>query len=90
MLNVLLSATILILLTFVLLKIFGGKMRARGRCIVWSIVAVRLMLPISLPYMDPMYEISVQVEPEANYRPSFMGSHNSRLTMEVRRPMSCL
>ncbi len=73
MLNVLLSTTILILLTFVLLKIFGGKMRARGRCIVWSIVAVRLMLPISLPYMDPMYEISVQVEPESKLPALFHG-----------------
>ena len=73
MLNVLISATILILSTFVLLKIFGGKMRARGRCIVWSIVAMRLIFPIGLPFMDPVYEISVQVEPESKWPALFQG-----------------
>lgn len=69
MLNAIISATILIFLVFILMRAFGGKMRARSRYLIWGIVALRLMIPVGVPNLDPLYEFSINVKSSSDAPP---------------------
>ena len=69
MLNAIISATILIFLVFILMRAFGGKMRARSRYLIWGIVALRLMIPVGVPNLAPLYEFSINVKSSSDAPP---------------------
>ncbi len=70
MLNAIISATILIFSVFILMRAFGGKMRARSRYLIWGIVALRLMIPVGVPNLTPAYEFAISIKSPSDAQPA--------------------
>ena len=59
-----LGMTILILLMLLILKLIGGKFTAKCRYILWTLVMIRLAVPLSFGILPALIEVPVEPEPE--------------------------
>lgn len=59
-----LGMSLLILLMLPILKLIGGKFTAKCRYILWTLVLVRMALPVSFGILPALIEVPVEPEPE--------------------------
>ncbi len=59
-----LGMSLLILLMLVILKLIGGKFTAKCRYVLWTLVLVRLAVPVSFGLLPALIEVPVEREPE--------------------------
>lgn len=59
-----LGMSLLILLMLTLLKLIGGKFTAKCRYILWTLVMIRLAVPLSFGILPALIEVPVEPEPE--------------------------
>lgn len=57
-----LTVGIITALTLVLLRVFGDKLTAKCKYVVWTIVIVRLCIPVGFFGLSPLLEISISEE----------------------------
>ena len=59
-----LGMSLLILLMLMLLKFIGGKFTAKCRYILWTLVMIRLAIPLGFGILPALIEVPVETEPE--------------------------
>lgn len=64
MMEITIGMSILILLMLFTLKLIGGKFTAKCRYILWTLVLLRLAVPVSFGILPALIEFPVETEPE--------------------------
>ena len=62
-LEITLGMSLLILLMLVILKLIGGKFTAKCRYILWTLVMIRLAIPLGFGILPALIEVPVEPEP---------------------------
>ena len=63
MMEITIGMSILILLMLFTLKLIGGKFTAKCRYILWTLVMIRLAVPVSFGILPALIEVPVETEP---------------------------
>ena len=62
-LEITIGMSILILLMLFTLKLIGGRFTAKCRYILWTLVLIRLAVPVSFGILPALIEVPVETEP---------------------------